>query len=48
MLRSAGSALLAWEKFYSTKATGDAPIILNDKTRSAIPRGGAIGRALDL
>lgn len=40
MLRAAGSALLEWGKIYSTKASGDAPIILNDKTRSTIPRGG--------
>jgi len=40
MLHAAGAALLEWGKIYTTKASGDAPIILNDKTRSAIPRGG--------
>ena len=41
MLRAADDALLEWEKIHETKAGSASPIILNDKTRSAIPRGGA-------
>jgi hypothetical protein len=40
MLRAADDALLEWEKIHETKAGSASPIILNDKTRSAIPRGG--------
>ena len=40
MLRAADDALLEWEKIHETKAGSASPIILNDKTRSTIPRGG--------
>jgi hypothetical protein len=40
MLRAADDALLEWEKIHETKVGSASPIILNDKTRSAIPRGG--------
>jgi hypothetical protein len=40
MLRAADAALLEWEKIHETNAGAASPIILNDKTRSAIPRGG--------
>jgi hypothetical protein len=41
MLRAADDALLEWEKIHETQAGTAAPIILNDKTRSAMPRGGS-------
>jgi hypothetical protein len=41
MLRAAEDALLEWEKTHETQAGTTAPIILNDKTRSAMPRGGS-------
>lgn len=40
MLRAAEGALVEWEKIHETKAGAASPIILNDKTRSAVPRGG--------
>jgi hypothetical protein len=40
MLRAAEEALLEWKKIHETKAGAAAPIILNDKTSAAIPRGG--------
>ena len=40
MLRAAEEALLEWKKIHETQAGAAAPIILNDKTRSAMPRGG--------
>lgn len=41
MLRAAEDALLEWKKIHETQAGTAAPIILNDKTRSAMPRGGS-------
>jgi len=41
MLRAADDALLEWGKIHDTQAGTAAPIILNDKTRSAMPRGGS-------
>ena len=41
MLRAAEDALLEWKKIHDTQAGVAAPIILNDKTRSAMPRGGS-------
>ena len=40
MLRAAEDALLEWKKIHETQAGVAAPIILNDKTHSAMPRGG--------
>jgi hypothetical protein len=40
MLRAAEGALAEWEKIHETKAGAAAPIVLNDKTRSVIPKGG--------
>ena len=41
MLQAADDALLEWKKIHETHAGAAAPIILNDKTRSAMPRGGS-------
>ena len=41
MLRAAEGALGAWEKIHETKAGSAAPIVLNDKTRAVMPKGGA-------
>ena len=40
MLRAAEGALAEWEKIHETKAGAAAPIVLNDKTRAVMPKGG--------
>lgn len=41
MLRASEGALGEWEKIHETAAGAAAPIVLNDKTRAAMPKGGA-------
>lgn len=41
MLRAAEGALGEWEKIHETKAGSGAPIVLNDKTRAVMPKGGS-------
>ena len=40
MLRAAEGALGEWAKVHETKAGSAAPIVLNDKTRAFMPKGG--------
>ena len=41
MLRAAEGALGEWEKIHETKAGSSSPIVLNDKTRAVMPKGGS-------
>ena len=41
MLRAAEVALGEWEKIHETKAGSASPIVLNDKTRAVMPKGGS-------
>lgn len=41
MLRAAEGALVEWEKIHETAAGAAAPIVLNDKTRAVMPKGGS-------
>ena len=41
MLRAADSVFVEWQKIQSTEEGNGAPIVLNDKTRAIMPRGGS-------
>ena len=41
MLRAAEGAFLEWEKIHSVAEDSSSPVILNDKTQAAMPRGGS-------
>lgn len=41
MLRAAESAFRAWEKIHPPAEGSPSPVVLNDKTRALVPRGGS-------